>query len=207
VDVKQAAAAAAHLERADPIMAALVERHGVLAPLERRGDLYGALVRAIVGQQLSVLAARSIHARLTARFGDRAPTPAEVLADDPDELRAAAGLSRAKVQFLRSLAEHVADGRLELDRLAELEDDLVVAELIQVKGLGTWTAHMFLIFTLGRPDVLASGDLGIRRAAERAYDLAGPPDPPELEALAEPWRPWRTAACRYLWASLGTAPA
>jgi DNA-3-methyladenine glycosylase II len=206
VDVKQAAAAAAHLERADPIMAALVERHGLLAPLEQRGDLYGALVRAIVGQQLSVVAARSIHARLTARFGDRAPTPAEVLADDPDELRAAAGLSRAKVQFLRSLAEHVADGRLELDRLAELEDDLVVAELIQVKGLGPWSAHMFLMFTLGRPDVLPSGDLGIRRAAERAYGLSGPPDPPTLEGLAEPWRPWRTAACRYLWASLGNAP-
>jgi DNA-3-methyladenine glycosylase II len=205
VDVKAAAAAAAHLREADPVMAGLVERWGVLEPLEARPDLYGALVRAIVGQQLSVVAARSIYARLTARFGDRAPTPAEVLADDPDELRAA-GLSRAKVQFLRSLAERVSDGGLELDRLSELEDDLVVAELIQVKGLGTWTAHMFLMFTLGRPDVLAAGDLGIRRAAERAYALPGPPDPAELETIAEPWRPWRTAGCRYLWASLGNAP-
>jgi DNA-3-methyladenine glycosylase II len=201
-------------------MAALVERHGPLetlgvggtpsaGPTGARGrpaDLYGALVRAIVGQQLSVLAARAIFGRLTDRFGGRTPTPEEVLADDPDELRAAAGLSRAKVTFLRSLAEHVLDGTLELDRLDRLEDELVISELVQVKGLGVWSAHMFLIFTLGRPDVLAVGDLGIRRAIERNYALAAIPGPVEIEPLAEPWRPWRSAACRYLWLSLDNAP-
>lgn len=148
-----------------------------------------------------------IWARLLDRFGGRPPTPAEILADDPEELRAAAGLSRAKVGFLRSLAEHVLSGELELDRLADLDDATVVEELVAVKGLGTWTAHMFLMFQLERPDVLAVGDLGIRRAVERAYGLAELPSAAELERLAEPWRPYRTLACRVLWRSLGNTPA
>ena len=169
-------------------------------------DHYGALVRSIVGQQLSVTAARAIYGRLLARFDGRPPTPQEVLADDPEELRAAAGLSRGKVSFLRSLAEHVTDGRLELDRVAELPDDEVVTELIAVKGIGEWSAHMFLMFQLERPDVLAVGDLGVRRAIERAYGLEAMPNPAELTALAEPWRPYRTTACRLLWRSLDNAP-
>jgi DNA-3-methyladenine glycosylase II len=193
------------------VLGAVVAGFGELDPAGpgsqgRPADLYGALVRSIVGQQLSVLAARSIFGRLTSRFGGRTPTPAEVLADDPDELRAAAGLSRAKVGFLRSLAEHVSSGELELDRLTDLPDDEVIAELVAVKGLGVWTAHMFLIFTLAREDVLAVGDLGVRRAAERLFELPGLPSPAELEALAEPWRPYRSAACRYLWKSLDNAP-
>jgi DNA-3-methyladenine glycosylase II len=201
-------------------MAELVDRGGVLeelgpgaapsgGPLGARGrpdDLYGALVRSIVGQQLSVLAARAIFGRLTGRFGGRTPSPEEVLADDPEELRAAAGLSRAKVTFLRSLAEQVRDGRLELDRLADHEDELVISELVQVKGIGIWTAHMFLIFTLGRPDVLAVGDLGIRQAVQRAYGLDETPSPAEVQERGEPWRPWRSVACRYLWRSLDNAP-
>jgi DNA-3-methyladenine glycosylase II len=188
-------------------MASLVERVGTLEPVtDRPTDLYGALVRAIVGQQLSVVSARAIFGRLTERFGGRTPTPEEVLADDPDELRVAVGLSHAKTRYLRSLAEHVRDGRLELDQLDRLEDDLVVTELIRVKGLGLWTAHMFLLFTLGRPDVLAWGDLGIRQAAQRLYGLEGPPGQAELEALADPWRPWRSVACRYLWRSADNAP-
>ncbi len=163
-------------------------------------------MRSIVGQQLSVTAAKAIYGRLLTRFGGRPPTPAEVLADDPEELRAAAGLSRGKVSFLRSLAEHVTDGRLELDRVAGLPDDEVVAELIAVKGVGEWSAHMFLMFQLERPDVLAVGDLGVRRAVERAYVLPAMPTPAELTALAEPWRPYRTTACRLLWRSLDNAP-
>jgi DNA-3-methyladenine glycosylase II len=177
----------------------------------RRGrpptDHYGALVRSIVGQQLSTKAARAIYGRLSDRFGGRAPTPTEVLAEDPEELRAAAGLSRAKVGFLRSLAEHVLDGSLELERLDELPDDDVIAELVAVKGLGAWTAHMFLMFHLGRPDVLAVGDLGIRRAVMLRYGLAELPGPAELEALGERWRPHRTLACLYLWRSLDAVPA
>jgi len=209
--VTAAAAAAEHLRGADPLLGAVVERVGELEPtgpgsLGRPADLYGALVRSIVGQQLSVLAARSIFGRLTERFGGRTPTPQEVLADDPEALRVAAGLSRAKVGFLRSLAEHVESGALELDRLEELPDEQVIAELVAVKGLGVWTAHMFLIFTLAREDVLAVGDLGVRRAAERLYNLEALPTPAELERIAEPWSPYRSAACRYLWKSLDNAP-
>jgi DNA-3-methyladenine glycosylase II len=171
-----------------------------------RDDHYGALVRAIAGQQLSVLAARAIYGRLTARFEDRPPTPEEILADDPEELRAAAGFSRAKVSYLRSLAEHVLSGQLELERLDDLSDEQAIAELVAVKGIGLWTAHMFLMFQLERPDVLPVGDLGIRRAIEIAYDLDGLPDAPTMQEIAEPWRPHRTLACRYLWRSLQNEP-
>ncbi len=173
----------------------------------QREDHYGALVRAIVGQQLSVRAARAIYGRLLARFSDRPPTPAEILADDPEELRAAAGLSRAKVTYLRSLAEHVLSGELELDRLDQLGDEEVVAELTAVKGIGLWSAQMFLMFHLDRPDVLPVGDLGIRRAIERAYQLPELPQAAQMEGIAEPWRPYRTLACRYLWRSLQNEPA
>ena len=172
-----------------------------------RDDHYGALVRAIAGQQLSVKAARAIYGRLTARFDGRPPTPEEILEDEPEELRAAAGLSRAKVGYLRSLAGHVLSGELELERLDELDDEAAIAELVAVKGLGTWTAHMFLMFHLERPDVLPVGDLGIRRAMQRAYGLGALPDPIAMEKIAEPWRPYRTLACRYLWRSLQNEPA
>lgn len=171
-----------------------------------KDDHYGALLRAIVGQQLSVLAARSIYNRLLTRFGGKPPSPKQILADEPEELRAAVGLSRAKVGFLRSLAEHVLDGELELPRLDQLPDEQVIAELTAVKGLGVWTSHMFLMFHLERPDVLAVGDLGIRRAIERAYGLTELPDAATIEAIAEPWRPHRTLACRYLWRSLANEP-
>jgi DNA-3-methyladenine glycosylase II len=207
--------ALAHLRAADPVLAELIDAAGPL-PSSRDGqgragvaakDHYGALVRSIAGQQLSVLAARAIYTRLTDRFGGRPPTPQEILADDPEELRAAAGFSRAKVSYLRSLAEHVISGELELGRLDELPDEQVIAELTAVKGLGVWTAHMFLMFHLERPDVLAVGDLGIRRAIERAYGMDELPDATTIERIAEPWRPHRTLACRYLWRSLQNEPA
>ena len=193
------------------MLGALIGATGAL-PSSRDGrpeldDHYGALVRSIAGQQLSVLAARAIYARLTDRFGGRPPTPEEILADDPEELRAAAGLSRAKVGYLRSLAEHVISGELELARLDDLSDEEVIAELVAVKGLGLWTAHMFLMFHLERPDVLPVGDLGIRRAVERAYERDELPDAATLERIAEPWRPYRTLACRYLWRSLHNEPS
>ncbi len=202
--------AVARLRASDPILRAVIDAVGVDGIGDRRrgrpADHYGALVRSIVGQQLSVKAAAAIYGRLTARFGGRAPTPSEVLADDPDELRAAAGLSRAKVSFLRSLAEHVTDGSLELEALDELDDERVIAELVAVKGLGLWSAHMFLMFHLQRPDVLAVGDLGIRRAVMNAYRLEALPAPPVLEAIADPWRPNRTLACLFLWRSLDATP-
>ena len=188
-------------------MARLLDELGEPQPPRRpSNDHYGALVRAIVGQQLSVKAARSIHARLLEHFGGHEPTPQEILDADPDAMRVAAGLSRAKTTFLRSLAEHVLSGELELDRLDDLPDDEVIAELVAIKGVGEWTAHMFLMFQLQRPDVLATGVLGVRRAAERAYGLPDLPSAVELTEMAEAWRPQRTAACLVLWASLENAP-
>jgi DNA-3-methyladenine glycosylase II len=172
----------------------------------RPADHYGALVRAIVGQQLSTKAARSIFLRLIERFDGRTPTPEQVLAAEPETLRAAAGLSRAKVGYLRSLAEHALSGELELERLDDLPDEQVIAELVAVKGIGVWSAHMFLMFQLQRPDVLPVGDLGIRRAIELAYGLDELPDATTMERIAAPWRPHRTLACRYLWRSLDNEP-
>jgi DNA-3-methyladenine glycosylase II len=197
-----------HLRAADPVLARVIDEHGDidLVPAHRQGhDHYTTLVRSITGQQLSVKAAATIFGRVLDLFGGEAPTPQQILDTDPQALRAA-GLSNAKVAYLRSLAEHVLDGSLELDRLDELPDDEAIRELVAVNGLGEWTAHMFLMFQLARPDVLAVGDLGIRRAAERLYELPKLPTPSELERIAEPWRPWRTLACRYLWESLDNAP-
>jgi DNA-3-methyladenine glycosylase II len=197
------------LRGSDPVMRRLVDEHGPLDEEERRRgrprEAYGALVRSIVGQQLSTKAARTIFERLTSQFEGRTPTPAELLAADPEEVRSA-GLSRPKVSYLRSLAEHIESGELELDRLAELSDDEVSEQLTAVKGLGQWTADMFLIFHLDRPDVLPVGDLGVRRAVERQYDLDELPDAARLLEIGEPWRPQRSLASLYLWRSLDNEP-
>ena len=198
------------LRKSDPVMRQLVDRHGPLNDEERRRgrplEPYGALVRSIVGQQLSTKAARSIYERLTELFGGKTPSPAELLAADPEEVRSA-GLSRPKVAYLRSLAEHVESGELELSRLSELPDAEVSEQLTAVKGLGQWTADMFLIFHLGRPDVLPVGDLGIRRAVEREYGLDDLPDTARLTEIGESWRPQRSLASLYLWRSLDNEPA
>lgn len=207
---KREADAVEQLRAADPVLRAVIDEIGVDglgdARAGRPREPYGALVRSIVGQQLSTRSARAIYGRLTDRFGGRPPKPAEVLADDPDELRTAVGLSHAKVGYLRSLAEHVQSGSLDLEHLDALSDDEVIAELVAVKGIGEWSAHLFLMFQLGRPDVLAVGDLGIRRAVMVRYGLAKLPTTPELEKIAEPWRPYRTLACRFLWRSLQATP-
>jgi DNA-3-methyladenine glycosylase II len=199
----------AHLRRSDPVLAGVIEAVGPrLGPprAARPADHYGALVRSIVNQQLSTKAAHSIYTRLTERFDGRTPTPRQVLADDPEALRTAVGLSRAKVGYLRSLAEHVLSGELELERLEKLDDETVIAKLVAVKGIGEWSAHMFLMFHLDRPDVLPVGDLGIRRAIERAYGLQELPGAATIEEIAQPWQPYRTLACRYLWRSLDNEP-
>ena len=197
-----------HLSRADDVMAGLIELHGPLDLDDRPGrpaDAYGALLRSIVGQQLSVKAARSIYNRLIDMFGGHTPSPEELLATDPEALRGV-GLSRAKANYVRSLAEHVQAGELHLDSLGDMSDDEVMAELTAVKGLGEWTAHMFLLFFLKRPDVLPVGDLGVRRAAQRAYGLEALPDAATLERLGERWAPYRSLAALYLWESLDNAP-
>jgi DNA-3-methyladenine glycosylase II len=197
------------LMRADKVLRGVMEETGPIHPeIDRRGsrtDAYEALARAIVGQQLSTKAAASIWAKLLDQFGGETPTPEQILRKRRPTLRKA-GLSNAKVEFLRDLAAHVEDGRLDLKRLAELPDEDVIAELIEVKGVGQWTAEMFLIFHLARPDVVSVGDLGIRRAVQIAYGMKELPGPEELEKLAEGWRPHRTLACLYLWRSLDNTP-
>ena len=190
-------------------MRGLIDARGPIDPAtDRRGsrpDAYETLAQAIVGQQLSTKAAASIWAKLQGQFGDRTPTSAELVAADHDELRKA-GLSNSKVRYLKELAGSVESGELDLARLPDLADEDVVADLIAVKGIGRWTAEMFLIFHLGRPDVMSAGDLGIRRAIQVAYELGELPGPTELERIADPWRPHRTLACLYLWRSLDNQP-
>jgi DNA-3-methyladenine glycosylase II len=202
--------AVAALREADPVMARLVEEHATVVRRdlkgERPGDAYGALLRSIVGQQLSTKAASTIYGRMIDIFGGHAPTPRQLLAANPEEIRAA-GLSRPKIAYLRDLAQHVEDGTLELERLDELPDEEVSAQLTAIKGLGQWTADMFLMFHLRRPDVLPVGDQGIRRAVQVQYRMRKLPDPKRLEKVARPWRPHRTLACLFLWSSLDNVPA
>jgi DNA-3-methyladenine glycosylase II len=204
--VARALKPSAKLAAADPVMAGLVERVGELSTEQRRRgrertDTYGALLRTVIGQQLSTKAARTIYGRVLELFGGQVPAPADLLAIEPERLRGA-GLSWRKVSYLRDLAEHVQSGELEIGRMEELSDEEVIAEITAVRGLGRWSAEMFLMFTLDRPDVLPVDDLGIRRAVKDAYGLDEMPGPDRLEEIAEPWRPHRTLACLYLWESL-----
>ena len=197
------------LMKADKVLRRLMEERGPIDPkLDRRGSRpnpYEALARAIVGQQLSTKAAASIWSKLLDLFDGQTPEPEALLRRRPATLRKA-GLSNAKVEYLRDLARRVEDGRLDLKRLSKLSDEDITAELLEVKGIGRWTAEMFLIFHLGRPDVVSTGDLGIRRAVQIAYGMEDLPGPEELEKLAESWRPHRTLACLYLWRSLANTP-
>jgi DNA-3-methyladenine glycosylase II len=190
-------------------MAGLIDQIGPLSVgARKRGrpdDAYGTLVRSITGQQLSTKAAATIYGRLTQHFGGRTPTPQEIIDTSPQELRAL-GLSNAKAAYLRDLAEHIVDGELPIDELAEMPDSKVHELLVQIKGLGRWTVDMFLMFHLGRPDVLPVGDLGIRKAMQIHYGLEDLPSPPEMERIAETWRPHRTLASIYLWESLDNRP-
>ncbi|HET9105234.1 MAG TPA: DNA-3-methyladenine glycosylase 2 family protein [Solirubrobacteraceae bacterium] len=199
-------AAVAALARADPRLGRVIARVGSAAGADARRDYprdhFAALVRAVLGQQVSVAAAAAMYARLLAHHGGRAPGPAEVLAADPETLRGAAGLSRAKLATLRALAAEVAGGRLDLDRLPERSDDDVQAALVAIRGIGPWTAQVFLMLHLERPDVVCPGDLGIRRAIRHAYELDALPDAAQVITLAQAWRPHRTLACRFLWASV-----
>jgi DNA-3-methyladenine glycosylase II len=197
------------LMRADKVLKRVMEETGPIHPeIDRRGsrtDPYEALARAIVGQQLSTKAAASIWSKLLDQFDGKTPTPEQILRKRRQTLRKA-GLSNAKVEFLRDLAAHVKDGRLDLKRLGKLSDEDIESELVAVKGIGSWTAEMFLIFHLGRPDVVSHGDLGIRRAVQIAYGLDELPGPDEMERISDKWRPHRTLACLYLWRSLDATP-
>ncbi|HEX5526664.1 MAG TPA: DNA-3-methyladenine glycosylase [Solirubrobacterales bacterium] len=203
-----------HLAAADPTMAELIERVGKIdlatrlrrRKEERPADAYGALLRAIVGQQLSTKAARTIYLRVLDLFGGTTPSPEQLLEAREADLRAA-GLSGRKTEYIRDLAAHVLGGELELDRLDELGDEEVIEEIVAVRGLGRWTAEMFLLFHLERPDVLSGGDLGIRKAVQVEYGLKEMPPPTRVLEIGEPWRPYRSLASLYLWESLAAVPA
>ncbi|HEX8272100.1 MAG TPA: DNA-3-methyladenine glycosylase [Longimicrobiaceae bacterium] len=197
--------AVAHLRAADPVLRGVIDRVGSFEIAMER-DLWWALVDAISSQQLSVRAAATIVGRLHALGTDgRPPTPEQLLAL-PDEALRGAGLSGAKTAYVRDVAARWLDGSLRRDEIPALPDEEVVATLTQVKGIGRWTAEMILVFCLDRPDVLPVDDLGIRVAAQRWYALPERPGKEKLTAIAEPWRPFRTLASRYLWKSLNVTP-
>ena len=193
------------LARRDPILRDLMRVHGPCRLAERQHtDPFKALIRAIISQQLSTKAAATIAARFEALFGTF-PTPPQVTAM-PDERLRSVGLSGQKTGYLRDLCRRIEDGSLPIDALDAMNDESVVETLTQVKGIGRWTAEMFLIFRLHRPDVLPVGDLGIVKAVQRAYKLRKVPTPDRLTRIGEAWRPYRSVACWYLWASLNNAP-
>jgi DNA-3-methyladenine glycosylase II len=185
------------LMRRDPKLAAVIRRVGPCS-LEHRGDPYRMLLRSVIYQQLAGAAARTIDPRLRAPWRGRYPMP-EVLLAAPDRQLRAAGLSRQKIKAVRSVAEAFAARDVTNRALRAMDDDAVIAAVTQIHGIGEWTAHMLLMFSLGRPDVLPVGDYGIRKGAMQLYGLRELPKPKQLEALAEPWRPYRSIASWYLW--------
>ena len=189
--------------RRDPVLAAIIKRHGKceLGAVRDRFDHFAMLVRAIVFQQLSTKAATTIHGRLVAYMPDSKPTAAALAAVTEEQFRAA-GISRQKVGYLRDLSERVLSGALPLESVDAMSDEEVVVALTQVKGIGRWTAEMFLIFRLQRPDVLPVGDLGIVTAIQKAYRLRKKPTSDRMRKLGEAWRPYRSIATWYLWRSL-----
>jgi DNA-3-methyladenine glycosylase II len=191
-----------HLKRVDPVLARVIERVGDCRfQPRRRGTHFDALLRSIVYQQLSGKAASTILDRVLALYGGRYPRPAELLGTPEATLRTA-GLSRQKLAYLRDLAAKVESGDVPLARVGRLADEDIIEHLTRVQGIGRWTAQMFLMFRLGRPDVLPELDLGIQNAIQRAYDLPTRPAPKDVLRIGEAWRPHATIACWYLWRSL-----
>ena len=189
------------LARRDPVMRDLMRRFGECGLARaQRTDPFRALLHAIIAQQLATKAAATIEARFAALFDGR-PTAVAIAATPDDRLRGV-GISPQKLGYMRDLCARTLDGALALDALDTLPDEDVIAALTSVKGIGRWTAEMFLMFRLHRPDVLPVGDLGIVKAVQRAYKLRRAPTPVRLTRLGENWRPYRSVACWYLWASL-----
>jgi DNA-3-methyladenine glycosylase II len=203
---KSLLAAQKHLASNDPRLAAIITRYGDCL-IEPHSDHYSELVSSIVGQQLSVKAAATIWQRVLALSGGNAPTPKQLLDTDTEILRAC-GLSYAKAAYVKDLAAHILDGRLDMNHISSLPNREVITQLTAVKGIGEWSAHMFLIFSLGRLDVLPVGDLGVKKAAQAAYNLGELPKPDALTALAEKhkWHPYESVAAWYLWKSLDNTP-
>jgi DNA-3-methyladenine glycosylase II len=189
------------LARRDPVMAGIIRSHPKVF-LMRRGEPFLTLARAIAGQQISVKAAQSVWDRFALCVGD--VTPQAVLARKRPELRAC-GLSDRKVEYIADLAQHFADGAIHVHRWPEMDDEAIIAELVEVRGIGRWTAEMFLIFNLLRPDVFPLDDLGLQKGIRLAY-FKRPIALKTMQKLGETWRPWRSVATWYLWRSLDPLP-
>jgi len=206
IDETVAHEAAKHLSEVDPVLRPIIQVHG-LCTIRPNTDYYQELVDAIISQQLSVHAARAIEKRFRDLFGGTFPEATEILTTDVDTLRGI-GLSRAKATYVLDLAQHVVDGKVRFEGLDVLTNEQVVAELVAVKGVGTWTAHMFLMFCMGRPDVLPVGDLGIRNGIRQLYGFKDAPTPDQIIQIAEDnhWHPYESIASWYIWRALDAAP-
>lgn len=195
-----------HLRKSDPVLAGIIRRVGSYA-MQYRQPSFETLVRSIVYQQLSGRVASVIFGRLHEAVGEKQLTPAGILKLRPEKMRKL-GLSGQKTLYIRELARHTKRGSVVFEKLPDTDDPTVIEHLTQVKGIGVWTAQMFLMFALRRPDVLPVADLGIRSAMKKAYGLDDLPKPPEMEKIAACWKPYSSIACWYLWRSLengGTA--
>ena len=191
--------AIAHLKETDPALARVIEQVGPCTFEARsEGTHFGALLRSIVYQQLSGKAAATIHSRFLSLYGGREPTPGELLAT-PEETLRSVGLSRQKLGYMHDLAAHVERGDLPVDSLHELDDAALTASLVRVKGIGRWTAQMFMMFRLGRPNVLPDLDLGIQKGIQRAYGLREMPKPKDVLRIGEAWKPYASVASWYMW--------
>lgn len=189
-----------HLTAADARLAAIIGAVGDYT-IKCKSEPFRSLVEAIIYQQLAGSAADAISARFMKLYRGRFPAPARLLST-PDEILRTAGLSGKKIEYMKDLAARVSEGRLDLSGLAAMGDEQVVERLDEVRGIGRWTAEMFLIFCLGRPDVLPVGDYGLRKAMQKTYRLRDLPLPARMEKIAEPWRPYRSVATWYMWKSL-----
>ena len=207
IDDVTAKEAADYLSKADPLLQPVIARAG-LCTIRHHTDYYQALVDAIISQQLSVHAARSIENRFRELFGGQFPSAEQILTKDVDTLRGL-GFSRAKATYVLDLAQHIVDGKVRFDHLDDLSNDEVIAELVPVKGIGVWTAHMFLMFCMGRADILPVGDLGIRNGIRKLYGLSDLPTPEQITEIAikNKWHPFESVASWYVWQSLDNAPA
>lgn len=202
-------AAADQLSKNDPVLAVVIVASG-LPDIEPSQDYYQKLVDSIISQQLSVKAARSIERRFCELFGDadNFPLPEAIMTKSVEEMRTT-GLSNAKARYVRDLAQHVIDGKLKFDHFGNLSNDEIIAELTAVKGIGEWTAHMFLMFCMGRLDILPVGDLGIRNGVQKLYGFEKTPSPQEVTEIAKQnhWHPYESVASWYIWHSLDNVPA
>lgn len=199
--------AAAHLAAADPVLAPIIKSAG-LANLKAHEDYYGALVNSIISQQLSVKSADAIEKRFLALFDGKFPTPQQIQTVSADQLRAI-GFSYMKANYVHDLARHIIDGKLKFENFDKLSNDEIIAELTDVKGIGEWTAHMFLMFCMGRLDVLPVGDLGIRNGVTKLYGLKKAATSEKVIQIAKKnkWAPYQSVASWYIWHSLDNKPA